>query len=46
MFKNIGHGLETSRTAKATSGCNWGAAVEADAIREQQLKQMHSGRSS
>ena len=26
-----GHGLESSRTAGATSGCNQGAAVEADA---------------
>ena len=33
MFENI------SRTAGATSGCNQGAAVEADAIGEQQLKQ-------
>ena len=35
MFENIGHGLESSRTGEATSGCNQGAAVEADAIREQ-----------
>ena len=45
-FENIGHGLEleSSRTGEATSGRNRGAAVEvgaaveADAIGEQQLK--------
>ena len=39
MFKNI---AESSRTAGATSRRNQGAAVEADAIREQQLKRTHS----
>ena len=29
--------------SSSRSGCNWGAAVEADAIREQQLKRMQSG---
>ena len=29
-FENIGHGLESSRAGEATSGCNRGAAVEAD----------------
>ena len=45
MFENIGpgHGLESSRTAGATSGCNWEAAVEVDAIGEQQLKQTQTG---
>ena len=44
MFENIWVGLESSRTGEATSGCNRGAAVEADAIggaveiREEQLK--------
>ena len=59
MFENIGagHGLESSRTAGATSGCmqsgsssrsgcNQGASVEADAIGEQQLKRTQSGSSS
>ena len=47
MFENIGprHGLESSRTAGATSGWK-GAAVEADAIGEQQLKRTQSGSSS
>ena len=36
MLKNTGHGLESSRTAGTTSGHSWGAAVEADTIREQQ----------
>ena len=43
MFENIGHGLESSRTGEATSG---GAAVEADAIWELQLKRTQSGSSS
>ena len=43
MFDNIGHGLESSRTA---GWCSQGAAVEADTIREQQLKQTQSGSSS
>ena len=52
MFENIGHGLESSRTA---GGCNWGAAVkadvhvaavEADAIGEQKLKRTRLGSSS
>ena len=42
MFENIGHGLEYSRTA---GGCNRGAAVEVDAIGEQQLKRTQSGSS-
>ena len=42
MFEKIGHGLESSRTA---GGCNWGAAVEADAIGELRLKQTQSGAS-
>ena len=44
MIENIGpgHGLESSR---ATSGWK-GAAVEADAIGEQQLKRTQSGSSS
>ena len=42
-FENIGHGLESSRTGEATSGRNRGAAVEADAIGEQQPKQTQSG---
>ena len=45
-FENIGHGLESSRTGEATNGCYRGAAVEADAIGEQQLKQTQSGSSS
>ena len=52
----IKHGLESSRTGEATSvkrmqsgsssrsGCNRGAAVEADAIAEQQPKCTQSGR--
>ena len=43
VFENIGHVLESSRTGEATSGCNQGAAVEADAIGEQQLKRTQSG---
>ena len=46
MFENIGHELESSRTGEATSGCNRGAAVEADAIGELQLKRTQSGSSS
>ena len=56
MFENIENGLESSRTAGATSGRNQGAgsrsrrnqgaAVEADAIGEQQLKWTQSGSSS
>ena len=38
--KNIGHGLESSRTA---GGCNQGAAVEADATGELQLKRTQLG---
>ena len=45
MFENVGHGLVSSRTAGATSGCNQRAAVVVDAIGEQ-LKQMQSGSSS
>ena len=58
-MKNAGseHGMESSRTAGATSGCmqsgsssrsgcNQGAAVEADAIWEQQLKRTQSGSSN
>ena len=37
--ENIGHGLEYSRAA---GGCNRGAAVEADAIGELQLKRTQS----
>ena len=40
MFENIGHGLESSATAGER---NRGAAVEVDAIREQQPKQTQSG---
>ena len=44
MFENLGHAwLEFSRTA---CGCNRGAAPEADAIREQQLKQTQAASSS
>ena len=44
-FENIGHGLESCRAGEATSGCNRGAAVEADAIgdHEQELKRTQSG---
>ena len=34
MLENIGHGVEPSRTAGATSGRNRGAAAEADTIEE------------
>ena len=40
MFENIGHGLESSRTA---GRYNRGAAVEADTIGELQLKRTQSG---
>ena len=46
MFENIGHVLESSRTGEATSGYNRGAAVEADAIGELQLKRTQLGSSS
>ena len=54
VLENIGpgHGLESSRTggmqsgSSSRSGCNQGAAVEVDAIGEQQLKWMQSGSSS
>ena len=39
MFEHIGRGLESS-------SCNRGTVVEADAIREQQLKWTQSGNSS
>ena len=42
VFKNIGHGLESSRTAASRSGRNRGAAVEVDAIGEQQPKRTQS----
>ena len=42
MFENIGHWLESS----SRSGCNRGAAVEADTIGEQQLKRTQSESSS
>ena len=45
-FDNIGHGLESSRTGEATSGCYRGAAVEADANGELQLKRTQSRSSS
>ena len=49
MLENTG-GLESSRTAEATSGCNQrrnrGAAVEADTIGEQLLKETQLGSSS
>ena len=35
--------LQSSRTGEATSGCNRGAAVEADASDEQQPKRTQSG---
>ena len=53
MFKNIGLGLEQlglqadAIVEQQSSGCNCGAAVEADAIGEQQsVKQTQSGSSS
>ena len=50
MFENIGprHGLESSGMqlgSSSRSGHNQGAAVEVDAIGEQQLKRMQSGSS-
>ena len=46
MFKNVGQGaewMEPSRTAGTASRCNEGAAAEADANGEQQLKLTQSG---
>ena len=46
MLKNIGHNLpEQLAGSSSRSGCNWGAAVEADLIGEQQPKRTQSGNS-
>ena len=42
-MKNVREHWAWTGTARATNGCNQGAAVEVDAIGEQQLKQTQSG---